>query len=74
MEFHKLSSEALAREHQLIQSHKRPDRAAPLPWSSSTLQRRVKDGSFPAPVKLGRVVAWRVGDVRAWLAKQGGAK
>ena len=42
----------------------------PLPFSPATLWRRVKQ-DFPAPVKLGvRVSAWRVGDVRQWLAAQ----
>lgn len=39
-----------------------------VPFSPATLWRKVKDGSFPAPVKLSpRVTAWRVEDVRAWL-------
>ena len=33
------------------------------------LWRKVKAGHFPKPVKLSeRVTAWRVEDVRAWLA------
>ena len=39
-----------------------------IPFSPATLWRKVKDGSFPAPVKLSeRVTAWRVEDVRAWM-------
>ena len=39
-----------------------------LPFSSPTLWRMVKGGTFPAPVKLApRVTAWRVEDVRAWM-------
>lgn len=39
-----------------------------VPFSPATLWRKVKDGSFPAPVKLSeRVTAWRVGDIRVWL-------
>jgi predicted DNA-binding transcriptional regulator AlpA len=39
-----------------------------VPFSSATLWRNVKNGSFPAPVKLSdRVTAWRVEDVRAWM-------
>lgn len=42
-----------------------------IPVSHSTLWRRVRDGEFPAPVKLSpRVTAWRVEDVRAWLDAQ----
>jgi predicted DNA-binding transcriptional regulator AlpA len=39
-----------------------------LPFSSATLWRKVKDGSFPAPVKLSeRITAWKVEDIRAWM-------
>lgn len=48
-----------------------------IPFSAATLWRKVKDGSFPAPVKLSeRVTAWRSADVSAWMAArdaQGGA-
>lgn len=41
--------------------------------SASTLWRRVKAGAFPKPIKLGeRATAWRVGQVREWLASVGG--
>lgn len=41
---------------------------AVVPFSSATLWRKVKAGTFPAPVKLSeRVTAWRVEDVREWL-------
>ena len=44
---------------------------APVPFSSATLWRRVKAGTFPKPVKLSAgVTAWRVEDVRAWIAAQ----
>jgi prophage regulatory protein len=39
-----------------------------VPFSSATLWRNVKAGSFPVPVKLSdRVTAWRVDDIRAWM-------
>ena len=42
-----------------------------LPFSAATLWRRVRDHSFPAPVKLSAgVTAWRVEDVRAWMENQ----
>lgn len=42
-----------------------------VPISSATLWRKCKSGAFPKPVKLSeRVTAWRVGDVRNWLAAQ----
>lgn len=38
-----------------------------IPFSAPTLWRRVKDGSFPAPVKLSPgVSAWRLRDIEAW--------
>ncbi len=41
---------------------------SPIPFSPATLWRKVKDGTFPAPVKLSaRVTAWRVEDIRAWI-------
>ena len=42
-----------------------------VPISSATLWRKCKVGEFPKTVKLStRVTAWRVGDVRGWLAAQ----
>jgi predicted DNA-binding transcriptional regulator AlpA len=42
-----------------------------LPFSAATLWRRVRDLTFPAPVKLSvGVTAWRVEDVRAWMDNQ----
>lgn len=39
-----------------------------IPFSPATLWRGVKDGTFPAPVKLSaRVTAWRAEDVHAWM-------
>ena len=38
------------------------------PFSSATLWRKVKAGTFPKPVKLGpRITAWRVEDIRAHI-------
>ncbi len=62
---------AFIREAQLVQSSKRPERAAPLPFSAPTLWRKVKKQTFPAPVKLSeRITAWKVGEVRAWINAQ----
>lgn len=69
--FDELPDSAFIRESQLVQSPKRPDRPAPLPFSAPTLWRKVKDGSFPKPVKLSeRVTAWNVGAIRAWMTAQ----
>lgn len=39
-----------------------------VPFSSATLWRFVKNGSFPKPVKLStRITAWKTSDVKAWL-------
>ena len=46
-----------------------------IPVAHSTLWRMVKDGRFPAPIKLSeRVTAWRSQDVLAWVESQGSAK
>ncbi len=69
--FDALPDSALIREAQLVQSPKRPETPAPLPFSAPTLWRKVKAGTFPSPIKLSeRVTAWNVGSVRAWLAAQ----
>lgn len=49
----------------------RAARAGVVPFSSATLWRKVKAGQFPKPVKLSAgITAWRVQDVRQWLAEQ----
>ena len=69
--FDDLPDSAMARQSQLIRDPKHPTRPSPLPFSAATLWRKVRDGEFPAPVKLGPAIsAWRVGDVRAWLRAQ----
>jgi predicted DNA-binding transcriptional regulator AlpA len=40
-----------------------------VPFSKSTLWRRVKAGDFPAPVRLSiGVTAWRAEEVHRWIA------
>jgi prophage regulatory protein len=69
--FDTLPDSAFIRESQLVQSPKRPGVTAPLPFSANTLWRKVKNGSFPAPVRLSlRVTAWNCGAVRAWIKAQ----
>jgi predicted DNA-binding transcriptional regulator AlpA len=71
--FDVLPDSAFIRESQLVQ---RPlkDTLAPLPFSAPTLWRKVKEGTFPKPVKLSaKVTAWKVGEVRAWMAAQAAA-
>ncbi len=39
-----------------------------VPFSHSTLWRKVNNGEFPKPIKLSmRVTAWRIEDVQAWM-------
>lgn len=39
-----------------------------IPFSSSTLWRKVQAGTFPAPYKLStRVTAWSVDSIREWM-------
>lgn len=55
--------ERYLREKQLLEQY--------LPFSGSTLWRKVRDGSFPAPVKLGpAITAWREREVASWLNEQ----
>ncbi len=40
-----------------------------IPVSRASIWRKVKDGTFPKPVKLGdRITAWDMKDIEAWLA------
>ncbi|HEX7687707.1 MAG TPA: AlpA family phage regulatory protein [Burkholderiaceae bacterium] len=61
--FDNLPATGYVRQSQLI--------PAPVPFSSATLWRKCKSGDFPKPIKLSaRVTAWKVEDVRQWLAAQ----
>ena len=47
---------------------KRPAQRGIIPFSATTLQRKIKDGEFPAPVRLSEnVIAWRVEVIRRWM-------
>lgn len=60
-----LEVERYLREKQLLEHY--------LPFSGSTLWRKVRTGDFPAPVKLGpAITAWREREVASWLKKQHG--
>jgi predicted DNA-binding transcriptional regulator AlpA len=46
-----------------------------VPIARSTLHKWVSEGRFPRPVKLGpATTAWRVEDVRAWIAARSGGE
>jgi len=73
--FDTLPNSAYIREAKLVQCPDDPNCTGILPFSSPTLWRKVKSGTFPKPVKLSeRVTAWKVQDVRAWLEEQEAAK
>ncbi|EQB4255674.1 helix-turn-helix transcriptional regulator, partial [Yersinia enterocolitica] len=41
--------------------------------SVSTIDRKVKDGSLPRPIKLGeKITAFSAVEINSWLAAQGG--
>ena len=64
--FDALPDTAYVREAELVRTQLNP--AGLLPFSSHTLWRKVRDGSFPHPLKLAaRVTAWRVSDIRSWM-------
>lgn len=46
-----------------------------LPFTPNTGWRYVRQGTFPAPVKLGPgITAWRLSDIEAWEAQQANKK
>ena len=75
--FETLPDSALVREKLIIGAvHKSHDDMLVetpriVPVSRSTWRRMVKAGQAPAPIKLHTgVCAWRVGDLRCWLASR----
>ena len=68
-----VQDKALVKLHQIIGNQKAvPPIPALLPVGRTTFLNRVKDGTYPQPVKLGaRSVAWRVSDIYALLEKIG---
>ncbi|MEM5330357.1 AlpA family phage regulatory protein [Paraburkholderia sp. JHI2823] len=42
-----------------------------VPFSSPTLWRKVRDRSFPQPVKIGGVTAWPLSVIRSWQEQVG---
>ena len=44
-----------------------PKRAGRLPLHPNTIWKQVREGTFPAPVKIGaNSTAWRLSDIEAW--------
>ncbi len=64
--FDDLPDSSLVRLNQLLST-------AVIPFSAATAWRRVREGTFPRPVRVSpHVTAWRVGDIRKWLKDPGG--
>ena len=50
---------------------RQPQVLAFVPFSKSTLWRRIQARTFPQPLKLSaRVTVWRAEDIRGWIARQ----
>lgn len=61
LEFHQLPDDALIRLCLLVAW-------GLIPFSTSTLWRKCRQGEFPPPVRVSAgVTAWRVGQIRIWL-------
>ena len=69
-----LPDSAILRVSQLVRDPKHPERPYTLPFSASTLWRKVDDGTFPKPVHpSARTTGWVKGSVRAWQSGLTGA-
>lgn len=65
-----LPASGYVRQAELVGSRRREIRGI-IPFSATTLWRKVGAGEFPEPVKLStRVTAWRVEDIREWMARR----
>lgn len=65
-DFHQLPDDALIRLYSLLA-------LGLVPFSASTVWRKVKQHQFPRPIKVSaQITAWRVGDIRCWLANPSG--
>ena len=66
---HPLTDDGLLRLEQIIGST-RKGIAPILPISKTSFYRGIREGRYPAPVKLGeRTSAWKVSEIRALLGK-----
>jgi len=67
MHMSSISNKQYLRQRDLLQHY--------LPFSSTTLWRKIRNGDFPAPVKLSAgITAWRLSDVNEWLTSKGKAR
>lgn len=61
-----LPANALIRQRELLQV---------LPFSSATLWRRVRNHTFPQPIRVSEhMTAWRLGEVNEWLNAHSGTE
>jgi prophage regulatory protein len=68
---HQIHEASLLRLWQII-GDKKTNTPPLLPIGRTTFLNRVKDGTYPQPVKLGaRTIAWRASDIWALLEKLG---
>ena len=69
----KLSDTRLLRLRQIIgDRNTSPPIKALIPVSRSTWWQGVKDGRFPAPIKVGiRITVWRESDIFRWISAAG---
>lgn len=73
--FDDLADSGLIRQSALVRSPKHPERPVPAPWSPATHRRRIRDGTWPKPLKISaRVSAWLVSECRAVLAAHAAGK
>ena len=60
VDFDGLPASAFVRLNQLLSTEI-------IPFSAATAWRRVREGTFPPPIRISpQVTAWRVGDIREW--------
>lgn len=64
--------DSLVRIKELARTPQNPNSILPL--SPATIWRKVKNGTFPAPIRLSDgVTAWRWADIQAWMDQQAAA-
>lgn len=67
-----LQNTVYLREKQLVGDPKKQI-VGLLPFSRATLWRRVKDGTFPQPIKLSaRTTVWSTAEIRKWVMDHNG--
>lgn len=47
-----------------------PDVCATVGVGTTKIYAMIKDGQFPAPVKLGRASRWRQSEITGWIQRQ----